>query len=98
MVPLLALLIPVEVVAPLVLYGSLRGWSPAHFRATLQGYFLLASIAGLCGFWLAGLLVPSVLHYYIVSLPVVLGAIFLGRTLGRRLDHRRFLLWVHVAL
>src|SRR5262249_51239910 len=23
---------------PLVIYGSLRGWSPEHFRATLQGY------------------------------------------------------------
>jgi hypothetical protein len=25
---------------PLVVYGSLRGWSPQQFRATLQGYFL----------------------------------------------------------
>ena len=28
---------------PLVIYGALRGWSPAHFRATLQGCFLPAS-------------------------------------------------------
>jgi hypothetical protein len=32
---------------PLAVYGSLRGWSPAKFRATLQGYFLPASIAGI---------------------------------------------------
>src|SRR3954453_14579711 len=29
---------------PLTVYGSLRGWSPQQFRATLQGYFLPASI------------------------------------------------------
>ena len=29
---------------PLVVYGILRRWSPAHFRATLQGYFLPASL------------------------------------------------------
>ena len=35
---------------PLVIYGSLRGWSPQHFRATLQAYFLPASILGMIGF------------------------------------------------
>jgi uncharacterized membrane protein YfcA len=32
---------------PLVVYGAKRRWSAQHFRATLQGYFLIASIAGL---------------------------------------------------
>src|ERR1019366_8973128 len=40
---------------PLVIYGSLRRWSPEHFRATLQGYFFPASIVGLLGYWVAGL-------------------------------------------
>jgi uncharacterized membrane protein YfcA len=83
---------------PLVVYGSLRGWSPEHFRATLQGYFLLASIAGFGGYWVAGLWVPSVSHYYLVSLPAIASAILLGRTVRRRLDRRMFLLSVHVAL
>jgi hypothetical protein len=34
---------------PLVVYGSLRGWPPERFRATLQGYFLPASLLGLAG-------------------------------------------------
>jgi uncharacterized membrane protein YfcA len=83
---------------PLVVYGSLRGWSPAHFRATLQGYFLLASIAGFCGYWLAGLWVPSVSYYYLVSLPAVLGAVVLGHTFGRRIRRDLFILLVHGAL
>ena len=28
---------------PVVIYGSLRKWSPATFRATLQGYFFMAA-------------------------------------------------------
>jgi uncharacterized protein len=39
---------------PLVIYGTLRRWSAEHFRATLQGYFLPASLVGLVGYWLAG--------------------------------------------
>src|SRR5207247_1032982 len=60
---------------PLVIYGSLRRWSPEHFRATLQGYFLPASLLGMCGYWLAGLWVPAVTRYYLWSLPVALTAI-----------------------
>src|SRR5579863_7627242 len=60
---------------PLVIYGSLRQWSAQHFRATLQGYFLPASLLGMCGYWLAGLWIPVVTHYYLWSLPIVLAAI-----------------------
>jgi uncharacterized membrane protein YfcA len=53
---------------PLVIYGAMRRWSPQHFRATLQGYFLPASMAAMAGYWLAGLWVPAVTHYYAISL------------------------------
>ena len=80
---------------PLVAYGALRRWSPERFRATLQGYFLPASLVGMAGYWVAGLWVPAVTRYYLTSLPVVLAATFLGRVLNRRMDGRRFLLDVH---
>jgi hypothetical protein len=83
---------------PLVAYGALRRWSPERFRATLQGYFLPASLVGMVGYWLAGLWVPAVTRYYLASLPVVLVATALGRVLNRRMDGRRFLLYVHVGL
>src|SRR6185503_10711897 len=67
---------------PLVIYGAMRRWSAQHFRATLQAYFLPASIIGMAGYWLAGLWIPSVTHYYLVSLPVVLAAILLGRVVN----------------
>jgi uncharacterized membrane protein YfcA len=83
---------------PLVIYGALRRWSPEHFRATLQGYFLPASLVGMFGYYLAGLWVPAVTRYYLLSLPVALAAIVLGRAVNRRLRGRRFLLYVHVGL
>jgi uncharacterized membrane protein YfcA len=83
---------------PLVVYGTLRRWSPGQLRATLQGYFLLASLAGMVGYALAGLWVTPVTHYYLLSLPLVVLAIFLGRVANRRLDARSFVLYVHAAL
>ena len=70
---------------PLVIYGAMRRWSAQRFRATLQGYFLPASVVGMGGYWLAGLWVPTVTHYYLISLPAMLPAILLGRILNRRL-------------
>jgi uncharacterized membrane protein YfcA len=83
---------------PLVIYGGLRGWSPEHFRATLQGYFLPASLVGLAGYWLKGLWVPAVTRYYLLSLPAALAAVLLGRVVNRRLKGTTFLLYVHAGL
>lgn len=83
---------------PLVVYGSLRHWSAEHFRATLQGYFLPASLLGMCGYWLAGLWTPAVTRNYLWSLPLALAAIFLGREVNKRLRGRSFLRYVHAGL
>ncbi len=83
---------------PLAIYGAMRRWSAQEFRATLQGYFLPASIIGMCGYWLAGLWVPAVTRYYLLSLPVVLPAIVIGGVLNRRLQTMAFLRYVHFGL
>ena len=83
---------------PLVVYGTLRRWSAEHFRATLQGYFLPASLVGMIGYWLAGLWVPAVTRFYLLSLPAAAAAILLGRVVNRRLSGRTFIVYVHVAL
>ncbi len=83
---------------PLVVYGGMRRWSPEHFRATLQGYFLPASVLGMLGYWLAGLWTVSVTHYFLLSLPGLLPAILLGRILNRRLHGAAFLRLVYVGV
>jgi uncharacterized membrane protein YfcA len=83
---------------PLVIYGAKRRWSAQHFRATLQGYFLIASIVGVVGYWFAGLLVPEVIHYFLYSLPVMLPAVFIGRIINQRLPGESFFKFVYVVL
>lgn len=83
---------------PLVLYGTLRGWSPEHFRATLQGYFFPASVLVMGGYLAAGLWVHDVTRYYLWSLPLALGAIFLGRVVNRRMNGQAFIAYVHAGL
>lgn len=83
---------------PLVVFGTLRRWSPERFRATLQGYFLPASSLGVLGYWVAGLWVPAVTRYFLLSLPVIAVAIALGRALSRRIHARTFVTLIHVGL
>lgn len=83
---------------PLVVFGTLRGWSPQHFRATLQGYFLPASVIVMAGYWATGLWTPSVTSRYLQSLPWILVAVFLGRFVNRRLEGGLFLRIVHGGL
>jgi uncharacterized membrane protein YfcA len=83
---------------PLVIYGSLRSWSPQHFRATLQGYFLPASLAVLSGYWFSGLWTQTVSRFYLLSLPLVVLATLLGRAINRRMGANRFLIYINGAL
>ena len=83
---------------PLVIYGAMRRWSAQYFRATLQGYFLPASLIGMAGYWLAGLWVHAVTHYYLLSLPVTLLGIFLGRVINHRMHGEAFLKYIYIGL
>jgi uncharacterized membrane protein YfcA len=83
---------------PLAIYGAMRRWTAQHFRATLQGYFLPASAIGMIGYWLAGLWSRDVTRYYLLSLIVVIPAIFLGRAINRRMHSNAFLRFVHAGL
>jgi uncharacterized membrane protein YfcA len=83
---------------PLAIYGTLRRWKPTAFRATLQGYFLPASVAGMAGYSLSGFWTPEVNHFYLISLPGVVIAVFLGRRLNRRMHVPQFVSYVYVGL
>jgi uncharacterized protein len=83
---------------PLVVYGSMRRWSAPHFRATLQAYFLPASLLGMAGDWLAGLWGPAVTHDDLLSLPAAVPAIFLGRRINHRLNQNAFARSVYAGL
>jgi len=83
---------------PLVMYGSMRRWSAQHFRATLQGYFLPASLIGMAGYWIKGLWVSEVTGFFLWSLPAVVLATFLGRMINQRMEGDKFFTYVYVGL
>jgi uncharacterized membrane protein YfcA len=83
---------------PLVIYGNLRQWSPQQFRATLQAYFLPASLLGLVGYTVHGLLDATVLRDFGICLPATIPAVFLGRYLNAKLGGRAFYTYVHGGL
>jgi len=83
---------------PLAVYGTLRGWSTQRFRATLQGYFLPASMMAMAGYWVAGLWSSEVTHYYLVSLPGVVVAMFCGQRITGRMNTSTFLRCVNAGL
>jgi uncharacterized membrane protein YfcA len=83
---------------PLVIYGAMRRWSAQHFRATLQGYFLPASIMGMASYWAGGLWTRAVTHYFLLCLPVLFPAIWLGRVVNHRLHGDGFLRYVYLGL
>ena len=83
---------------PLVIYGSLRNWTAQHFRATLQAYFLPASVLGMCGYLSAGLWTRAVTHDYLLCLPALLPAVLLGRDINHRLSVAAFSRCIYVGL
>jgi len=83
---------------PLAIYGAMRRWSAQRFRATLQGYFLPASVLGMAGYFLAGLWVHEVTRYFLLSLPGVILAILLGGVVNRRLRGDVFVGYVYGGL
>lgn len=82
----------------LAIYGALRRWPAANFRATLQAYFLPASSMALIGFWRSGVWTPDVTHEYLCSLPLIVPGVFVGRYISHRLDREAFLKYIYFAL
>lgn len=83
---------------PVVIYGSLRQWNPAKFRATLQGYFLPTGAMIAFGHGAGGLWTQQVLANYLLCLPVVFMAIILGGIVNAKIPKGKFDNVVHVCL
>ena len=83
---------------PLVLYASIKGWSRQRFRATLHAYFLPASLIGMVGYWKIGLWTETVTHYYLLSLIVVIPAIFIGKAINNTLSEKVFKKGIFLSL
>ena len=83
---------------PAVVYGTLRGWEPQRFRATLQGYFLPAGGLVVVAHGLSGLWTAEVGWLYLGALPAVGAGLALGSWLHPKLPPGRFDVALNVLL
>lgn len=80
------------------IYGTIRHWPPRHFRATMQGYFLPTGFLILLGHGVSGLWTQKVLILYVLALPVVLLAVYLGGKANRSLPQEQFKKYIYSIL
>lgn len=83
---------------PVVVYGTLKCWSPDEFRATLQGYFFPTGILIVSSHAAAGLWTPRVGWLYLLAVPSLVLAVVLGNRLCRALPAHRFEIGINLLL
>lgn len=83
---------------PVIIYGSLRRWTPSQFRATLQSFFLPAGLLALAGQYKTGLWTNEVLTLYLYALPLVLLNVLIGNHLYEKLPEGKFDMCIYLLL
>jgi uncharacterized membrane protein YfcA len=83
---------------PVVVYGAMRRWSPATFRATLQAYFVPAAVLIWAGHGVSGLWSAEIFGRYLAYLPFGLVTLWAGQRLSRRLPEASFDRVLHAVI
>ncbi|WP_343756015.1 sulfite exporter TauE/SafE family protein, partial [Alkalibacterium iburiense] len=83
---------------PIVLYATLRNWSPIAFRGNVQSHFIISSSFILISHFLSGFWTIEVGVYYLFSIPAVLGAIWIGNFIYGKIDTENFKKYVFYSI
>ena len=83
---------------PVVVYATMNRWPPETFRATLQGSFLVSGLGVLISHGLGGLWTEQVFRWFLLSVPMVIPAVWLGGWLNRHLPVHQFERFLFVIL
>ncbi|HNE51416.1 MAG: sulfite exporter TauE/SafE family protein [Chitinophagales bacterium] len=83
---------------PIVIFGTLSGWSQLQFIGTLQGFFLPNDLFIISGQLFAGLINQSVVHYYLTGLPFLISALWLGHHLRKKIPEGKFTPIIYILL
>ncbi len=83
---------------PIVIYGVMRGWKKEAFRASLQGFFFVSSLLIVSGHALSGFWSRQTLNSFFISLPVIIGAVFLGEWVAKKITQENFSRVIYVFL
>ena len=79
---------------PVVLYATMRDWSPRKFIGNVQSHFIVSSTFIIISHFLSGFWTKEVGVYYLSSIPAVLLAIWLGNYLYNKIDTEKFKTYV----
>jgi uncharacterized membrane protein YfcA len=83
---------------PLVVYGTLRGWTAEHFRTTIQVYLLPVGAVTLVAHAAGGLWTAAVGWYSLTSVPALLLGLLVGSAINRNFQGEAFVRTMHALL
>jgi uncharacterized membrane protein YfcA len=83
---------------PVVVFGTMRRWSPARFRGTLQAHFLFSGVLVVAGQALGGVWTAELPTLFALSLPAVGLATWAGHALHARIPAARFERYVYLLV
>jgi uncharacterized protein len=72
---------------PTVIYGTMKGWPPTVFRASIQAIFIVTASAVMFSHLLKGNLNQQILELYLYALPFLAIGIFTGKWLNRKIKN-----------
>lgn len=83
---------------PIIIFGTLRQWTPEQFRITLQSYFLATGIIIAAGHGLDGMWTKPVLSLFGLIQPAVILAILIGGFVNSWIPKERFARIIYIFL
>ncbi len=75
---------------PVVLYATMRDWSPKQFTGNVQSHFIVSSTLIILSHFIGGFWTKELGIYYLLSIPAVLAAIALGNRIYAAIKVDRF--------
>jgi uncharacterized protein len=75
---------------PVVLYAHSCGWPQQEVRSNLQLFFLVTDAFVVAAHGCAGNISAPILHLYLISLPVIAAALWLGLAISSQMSEGRF--------
>ena len=83
---------------PVIVYGTMRGWSRDRFRSVLQAFFLIVAGQVVLSHFFAHHITLDVQRSYVFLAPVALGGIFVGSRVDTSIPQERFRQLVNVLI
>lgn len=83
---------------PIIIYGTMRNWSPEEFRAILQSIFFPTNLVIIAGHGIAGNISDYSLYVTLISLPFILIATYFGSKINKNFKLDKFQKYVYYLL